>query len=97
VLPKLCVGSFSGKFASGQAAKLVIARNGRIQLLSAKRIFPATGTCELVSNTKASLSFTLSDDSNYTFDGSISKSGTLRTVVLKELKAGRVIDRLNLK
>lgn len=93
----LCVGTYNGKFASGEKAALVFRADGTIYLKARGQIYPASGGCELVSKKKAEFSITLDADAAYGFVGTITKAADgSKTLSAKQIKNGKAIDKLAL-
>lgn len=93
----LCVGTFSGKFASGEKVALQFQADGTILLRARGQAYPASGSCEIVAKKKAQFNFTLSSDSRYQFTGTIVQSAKgAKTVSGREIKAGKAIDKISL-
>lgn len=94
----LCSGTFSGKFASGEKAAVVIREDGSFALRARGEEYSASGSCSSVSSTKATVSFNLDDDANYSFTGEITVgSDQSKSLNLVQRKSGRQIDKLILK
>lgn len=93
----LCVGTYSGKFVSGEKAALVFRADGSIYLKARGQAYAASGSCVLVTKKKAQFQITLDDNAAYGFSGTIVKAADGSKVVsAQQLKNGRAIDRLAL-